>query len=150
MAIERLPYILVDVWYLALTIWAEARGEGPRGMEYVAWVIRNRVKDARWPNSIPAVVRQPKQFSCWNPDDPNRRLMADPLQCAGQDLEMFHQALRIAVKVILADEADNPLPGVCHYYAATLKQPPAWAKGMEVVRMADSPGHVFLREARRP
>jgi len=140
------PAFIIDAWYMALTIWAEARGEGERGMRYVAWVIRNRVRDPRWPNTVRGVVTQPRQFSCWNKTDPNRPLLSDPLASGRVDAAAFMTALRVAIEVLTADEKDNPIPGVFWYYASWIK-PPAWAAHMEVVPLADSGQHVFLREA---
>lgn len=61
-----------DVYHMSATIYGEARGETLLGKVAVGWVIRNRVLDPRWwGNSIITVCRKPKQFSCWNSDDPN-------------------------------------------------------------------------------
>ena len=66
---------------LARTIYGEARGESISGMEAVASVVLNRVAFANrrgrfwWGNSIAEVCRAPKQFSCWNRNDPNYRLI---------------------------------------------------------------------------
>ena len=58
---------------LARTLWGEARGEGRAGMEAVASVIMERVRDPRrWPHDVTGVVRQPLQFSAWNANDVNR------------------------------------------------------------------------------
>lgn len=49
---------------VALTILAEARGEGETGMYMVAAVIEQRSLNRK--KSPLSVVREPKQFSCWN------------------------------------------------------------------------------------
>ena len=49
---------------VALTLLAEARGEGAVGMYAVGCVIRNRARERHI--SMAAVCLQPKQFSCWN------------------------------------------------------------------------------------
>ena len=49
---------------LAHVIHAEARGEPYEGMVAVGAVVLNRVKDSRFPNSIPGVVYQPGAFDC--------------------------------------------------------------------------------------
>ena len=54
---------------LARTLYGEARGEGPEGMEAVANSIRNRVHNTNYPPNYTGVIRQPKQYSIWN--DPN-------------------------------------------------------------------------------
>lgn len=66
-------YTEEDLYYLSRTMWAEARGEGQLGMLHVGSVILNRVKDPRFPNSIKAVVLQPKQFTVWSKGNPNYR-----------------------------------------------------------------------------
>jgi hypothetical protein len=62
---------LYDDFIAALTVWREARGEPPDGRLAVAMVIRNRMKDPRWPDSASNVCLQAKQFSCFNLGDPN-------------------------------------------------------------------------------
>ncbi len=48
---------------LAMNIYHEARGESRQGQLAVAAVTLNRVRDARFPDSVCAVVWQPYQFS---------------------------------------------------------------------------------------
>lgn len=55
---------------LALTMYWEAREEGRKGMTAVGWVVLNRVKSKKFPNSICEVVHQKRrkrkcQFSFW-------------------------------------------------------------------------------------
>jgi len=49
---------------LALTLLAEARGEGVRGMEAVAMVVKQRMTNRS--QTAKQVCLAPKQFSCWN------------------------------------------------------------------------------------
>jgi N-acetylmuramoyl-L-alanine amidase len=64
----------VDI--LARTIWAEARNQGRVGMEAVATVILHRAKHPRWwGKDVVSCCQKPRQFSCWNPGDPNRLKM---------------------------------------------------------------------------
>ena len=139
------PRWLSEVWYLAATIWAEARGEGRRAMELVAWVVRNRVQSVRYPNTYREVVTQRAQFSCWLPGDPNRAKMSDPLGQGSADAEAWYAALSIAQAVMDAPESSNPIPGVLHYHDTSIEAP-AWGRAMEPVRFADVPRLVFLRE----
>ena len=55
---------------VAITILAEARGEGKSGMYAVACVISQRAKERK--KSAAQVCLQPFQFSCWNKNDPQR------------------------------------------------------------------------------
>lgn len=62
---------------LLLTLLGEARGEEVEGRISVGCVIRNRVKDERWPDTFKDVCLQRWQFSCWNDTDPNYRKLMD-------------------------------------------------------------------------
>ena len=70
-----------DVDALARTVFGEARGECLSGQEAVASVILNRVAFSGrrggywWGNTVYEVCHKPWQFSCWNQNDPNRRLL---------------------------------------------------------------------------
>lgn len=114
---------------LARTLWAEARGEGKEGMEAVACVVMNRVKDPGWwGNTVVSVCRMNQQFSCWNPGTASRRALlavttADP---------SFSQATTIAECVVL--DAKNFKPdfqdftkGARHYH--TRDSHPGWSRG---------------------
>lgn len=60
---------------LALTIIGEARGESIQGQVAVGSVIRNRVNHNS--HSYTTECLKPKQFSCWNKDDPNYPMLID-------------------------------------------------------------------------
>ena len=64
MILDNLPQIEL----VGLTLYGEARGEPIEGIVAVGCVIRNRVK---FEGSFYAVCLKPRQFSCWNQDDPN-------------------------------------------------------------------------------
>lgn len=48
---------------LAMTLWAEARGESLQGQLYVADVVINRVAHEAFPDSVCGVTRQAGQFA---------------------------------------------------------------------------------------
>ena len=52
-----------DIQLMARAINGEARGEPYQGQVAVGAVILNRVKDSRFPNSIPGVIYQPGAFT---------------------------------------------------------------------------------------
>ena len=52
-----------DVKELANVIYHEARGESRKGQIAVGYVVLNRVKDPRFPNTVRGVIWQRKQFS---------------------------------------------------------------------------------------
>lgn len=114
---------------LARTLWGEARGEGPQGMEAVASVILNRVKTAQakggsywWGNDIISVCQKPYQFSCWNRSDPNYRV----LQAVTEKDLHYATALRIARRAVAGVLSDST-GGADHYHAKYVS--PDWARG---------------------
>lgn len=58
-----------DLNYLFCTLFGEARGEPIEGIIAVANVIKNRAYAAQ--KVYKEICLAPKQFSCWNVDDPN-------------------------------------------------------------------------------
>jgi spore germination cell wall hydrolase CwlJ-like protein len=66
---------LQPVDLLSVAIYGEARGEPIEAKIAHAWVIRNRVLDARWPDNYPDVILQRKQLSAFNDDDANLPIM---------------------------------------------------------------------------
>ena len=121
-----------DIDVLARTIWAEARGEGIRGMEAVAAVIMNRVnadlgndqKPDWWGEGVTAVCRKPWQFSCWNMDDPNRDKL---IAVTGKD-PWFAHAIEVARRAIKG-ELEDPTAGSDHYCTATVAPVTSWTAG---------------------
>ena len=58
------PTLTKEQQVIALTLLAEARGEGTEGMEAVAMVIKQRMANRQ--QTASQVCLAPKQFSCWN------------------------------------------------------------------------------------
>jgi spore germination cell wall hydrolase CwlJ-like protein len=117
-----------DVHILARTIYGEARGEyyrldgGLSSLIAIGNVVKNRLKQKSWyGSSISEVCQKPYQFSCWNPHDPNLRLITttitDPL---------FDQCMVVA-KMILEDRWPDLTKGCDHYHASTMEALPTWA-----------------------
>lgn len=118
-----------DVNVLAETLWGEARGEGPAGMEAVAAVVLNRRNAGyRGCHTATQVCHDPRQFSCWNADDPNSLLLsALPRQQADP---VFPQAVEIARRALTGGLID-PTRGAKHYIATSLPLAarPLWLLG---------------------
>lgn len=115
----------VDV--LARTLWGEARSEGRRGMEAVGCVILNRAANPRWwGHDIVSVCLSPWQFSAWNPDDRNRRVM---VAVTGADRQ-FAIALEIAREAV-GGRLPDITSGADHYHATYVN--PLWAQGRRPV-----------------
>lgn len=118
-----------DCELLARTLWAEARGEGVLGMAAVAAVIVNRAaKGGWWGGDIKSVCLKPYQFSCWNENDPNRKLLLR----VGDEDRHFAAAKTIAELAVgkaLADTTD----GATHYH--TKRVSPSWSAGKTPCRV---------------
>ena len=127
-----------DIDVVARTVWAEARNQGPVGMQAVANVIANRVKHPRWWGKGWAGVCQKRwQFSCWNPGDPNLELLLK----VDRRSATFRLASLIAKRAIegrledVTDRAD-------HYFNPKVAKP-NWAKGLKPVKVIRD--HAFYR-----
>ena len=122
-ALER-----TDIGCLALNVYHEARGESRQGQLAVAAVTLNRMRDERFPNSICAVVWQPRQFS-WT----HTRRTFFPT-----DMTAWKEAMVIAEKSLTHDvvaDYDNLL----YYHSKKVK--PGWSKHMRFVARVGS--HLF-------
>jgi N-acetylmuramoyl-L-alanine amidase len=135
----------MDVLTMAKTLWGEARSEGYQGMLAVAWVIKNRAsRPSWWGDTITEVCLKPSQFSCWNSDDPNRRLL-DNLTI---DDDQYLIAVGIA-HLVVAGVLSDPTNGATHYFT---KRKPVWAKvwppawSTEMPQVAEIGRHVFFRD----
>lgn len=115
---------LTDLDVLTRTVIGEARGETPLGQECVAWVIRNRwMTKYRGKTTITNVCKDRHQFSCWNPNDPNRSFIDSLLP--GDDL--YLTTLRRVAGVLLAGSEEDPTHGSRHYHVKRVK--PVWSSG---------------------
>ena len=122
----------------ARTVWMEARGEGPEGMEAVAHVIKNRMADGRWGNTASSVCLWHSQFSGWSSNDPN---FAQACRLADTDPTLA-ACLQAWLNGIF--EQTDPTGGACFYFASTMAEPPAWAASMtETVQIGR---HKFYRD----
>lgn len=135
--IEDVLATLTDQDALTMTALGEARGDGIEGGSSieerlaVMLVVRNRLsKPARFGSTYKSVCLQPRQFSCWNPDDPNRVYLLGMDRAAPLTVETRRLAQAVMDGVIL-----DFTRGATHYYSPHSMKPmgaiPAWAKGVE-------------------
>lgn len=133
---------------LARTLWGEARGESLAGQIAVAWSIRNRVemdlhndgKPDWWGEGYAGVCQKPYQFSCWNRNDPNFAYLSGAKQIPFRELAQA----RIAADQVIDGKVLDPTGGATHYYATSMKMPPAWAaKAKQTLKLG---GHVFFKD----
>ena len=108
------PTLTDEQQIIALTLLAEARGEGAEGMEAVAMVIKQRMANRK--QTASQVCLAPKQFSCWNgkTSDDLHHLWQSP---AAPD----------AIEVVRRfDELDPAVIGYADHYC-TVNIEPFWA-----------------------
>jgi N-acetylmuramoyl-L-alanine amidase len=113
---------------LALNVYHEARSESDEGKFAVAQVTLNRVRSARYPNTICEVVWQRRQFSWTRDGRPDRP----------RNMAAWNRALWVA---ILARDF-NPLNMVAratHYHADYVR--PMWASAHRRIRQIGR--HIF-------
>lgn len=111
-----------EILTLARTLYGEARGEPTAGIEAVANVVLNRVKSNRYPNTVAKVCLQRLQFSCWNDNDPNRKIIE---KLKPGDNPVFDAILAIATRALLGG-LPSLVVGALHYHAKGIK--PNWVK----------------------
>lgn len=120
------------------TLWQEARGEGAEGLNAVAHVILNRMRDGRWGGTAASVCLWRSQFSGWLSTDPNFHLACGML-ATDPALAPCATAWGAA-----QTEATDPTDSACFYYATSMASPPVWSMGMiETVAIGR---HKFFRD----
>lgn len=116
---------------VALTILAEARGEGKMGMYLVACVIQQRAIERKL--SPDKVCRQPSQFECWDGKEVSRSLFRST---------SAPYALFLAEAMVEGRNLDRKVAKHANHYW-TLDTNPKWAKGHKPVLTFK--GHKFFR-----
>lgn len=98
---------------LAKLIYAEARGEGRKGMQAVAHVVLNRLHSKTFPSSIEAIISAPKQFSSF------------PLLSHMKEKKSRCKALYEASRALLGISKDNT-DGSLFFVSTSLTSLPKW------------------------
>lgn len=114
----------INILIPVLTIWMEARGEGPDGMQAVAWSLINRHAAGKWYSgkTLADTCIVPFAFSCWNTGDPNRRAA---MQLSGN--EQILSDIAGYLQNAITGSVDDPTNGATHYIDNSI-MPPAWAQ----------------------
>jgi spore germination cell wall hydrolase CwlJ-like protein len=121
---------------LALTIYHEARGESASGKLAVGQVVMNRTRNALFPTSVCAVVRQGGQqrhrcqFSWW----------CDGRSDRPKDSVALRESLPLAEAIYFGCVGD-PTAGALWYHATGVK--PGWSRSMGKAKRIGR--HVFYR-----
>lgn len=110
------------VYLMALCAWREARGCSLEAIRGVLHVIENRArKPGWWGAGHVEVVLKPKQFSCFNPGDPNA------VKFPEADDRVFRQILDHVEQVLMGQDQDLT-GGATHYHSAEVT--PEWAASL--------------------
>jgi spore germination cell wall hydrolase CwlJ-like protein len=119
---------------LAQALYYEARGEGERGQEAVAEVIRHRARSGDHPNSICGVVHEPHQFSFLYDGSMRRKL----------DLQAWEAANTLAARILRGEVVTEITRRATFYH--TIDVTPYWAATL--VRTAQVGNHIFYQRPR--
>lgn len=108
---------------MAKTVYGEARSEHRTGKRAVAHVIANRLQDERWPNeSLIDVVRQPWQFSVWNPITVGTQPDANYRRTQNVDPnDPDYRECKDICKNVLSGKDKDPTSGATHYHTVDIK-----------------------------
>lgn len=123
--LERLRS-LGDVNLGTIVLEGEAASEPFVGKLAVAYVIKNRMEDPRWPDTWTEVILQPKQFSCLLVDYFNEDWLTPKRD------QLYWRECRIATFAARFVWIRDPTNGANHYHATYIDRP-YWAKGKHPV-----------------
>lgn len=125
-----------DIDILTACLVGECAREPIGGKAAVAWVVRNRKRDPRWPNTYREVILQPKQFSCFNPG------LFKPEIIQKRYEHLWWKECRLIAYGVMADYVCDPTDSANHYHA-TYIDIPDWAKGETPVTIIGK--HIFYK-----
>ena len=131
---------LTDREILFLTLIGETRGEPIEGQVAVGCVIRNsfhsnNTKYKTWAD----VCLEPKQFSCWNENDPNRAMLveiAEQMQFGKVPNDASAKQCRVIANAIISWDFIDNVHGAKNYLTKALynsDDKPSWAKNPKKV-----------------
>ena len=143
---------------LALNMYFESRGSSVADMAAVSDVVLNRVKDARYPNTICEVVKQAKMKESWKTakdqdlDDqqrvyvPIRNKCQFSWYCDGKadvplNQDLWHLVQNMAYLIIWEKKYVGLTEGSTHYHAEYVN--PRWASGLHLTGRVGK--HIFYR-----
>ena len=129
---------------LALNVYHEAKNQSFMGQVAVAQVVMNRVKDARYPNTVCDVVKQAETYK-YKPTIPIKNKCQFSWYCDGKsDKPEEPKACRDAMHVangVYNGHIGDFVEGATHYHAYYVN--PSWAKVKKYVLRIDD--HIFYK-----
>jgi N-acetylmuramoyl-L-alanine amidase len=134
-----------DTEIFARTLFGEARGEvenpfcGEDGLVAVANVIMNRCKQQTWFGKTPRqICLKPYQFSCWNQNDVNFRIITKN----NINHEVYKKCLKTA-ESSMDGTLNDITKGADHYHSVLMRHRPRWTEGhLPVCQIGN---HVFYK-----
>jgi spore germination cell wall hydrolase CwlJ-like protein len=143
---------------LALNMYFESRGSSIADMAGVSDVVLNRVKDARYPNTICEVVKQAKMKESWktakDQDLDDQQRVYHPVRnkcqfswyCDGKadiplNKDLWHLVQNMAYLMIWEKRYVGITEGSTHYHAEYVN--PRWASGLHLTGRIGK--HIFYR-----
>jgi len=119
-----------DEVLFARLIYGEARGESIEVKRAIADSVLNRAKKRKWfGDTLREIILKQKQYSCFNEDDVNLKLIKDPLKY--ENARVWNECLSVARETLRKDNADQS-NGATHYYDNSIPKP-KWAKNKSPV-----------------
>jgi hypothetical protein len=112
---------------LARAIFGEGRSLPDEGKIAIAWSIKNRVEDSRWPNNYHDVILQKSQFDAFKKSDKNKPYVENPFyKINPQQLSAWEKCYEIA-GLVISGKIIDPTSGANHYFSDYIDYP-YWAK----------------------
>jgi spore germination cell wall hydrolase CwlJ-like protein len=121
-----------DINCLIEAVYFESRSESFAGQLAVAWVIKNRVEDSRWPNNYCEVVHQKWQFSYYWDGKPENYSDKAAKNSARHTAELVYSG-------VMLDFTE----GAKYYHTTSVRPTWDWSK-LEMVMLVDN--HIFYRD----
>ncbi|GLI35430.1 cell wall hydrolase [Desulforhabdus amnigena] len=136
---------LGDAELLARCIYGEARGEGLNGMIAVGHVVMNRYDaGGRYGVGLKGVILKPRQFSCFNSDDPNFKQITQR-EMVGDLISVCRSVADLLLEMTPgARRKEDPTHGATHYHAASIR--PYWAGSSNMTFCVKIGNHLFWKE----
>jgi spore germination cell wall hydrolase CwlJ-like protein len=124
--------------WLALTSWAEARGDGFCAMVAVSHTILNRLRSGAFGSTVRQITRAPFQFSVWNEGGAKLGKLSerDPVYVLAQ----------LAAAAAASGAVPDNTGGALYFHAASMRPRPTWAG--RLTRTVQVGGHIFYRGKR--
>jgi N-acetylmuramoyl-L-alanine amidase len=123
-----------------ITIYCEASSEDHTARLGVAWTIINRLRSARFGDTVAEVCLKRLQFSEWNADQADNFNLLRAARCPDDDSVMLDCGT--AYDQAYFNAVPDPTHGATHYHDTSI-QPPAWAK--DAIRTVQLGRLIFYR-----